>query len=50
MSPEVRRKGRRVAGMFVLMIGCGVVLESRFPWAGGGIVLYGLVVEDLTDD
>ena len=44
MSPEIARKGKRVAGMFLLMIGSGVILESRFVWAGGGIVLYGLFV------
>lgn len=44
MSPEIARKGKRVAGMFLLMIGFGVILESRFVWAGAGVVLYGAFV------
>lgn len=34
---EVARKGRRVGGMFVLMIGCGIVLESA-AWRAGAVV------------
>ena len=43
---ELQRKGWRVAGMVVFMIGAGVVLESTALWTGGlvtglGLALYG---------
>lgn len=39
---ELRRKGWRVAGMFVFMIGAGVVLESPAVWSGSAVMVCGL--------
>jgi len=41
---ELARKGRRVAGMFLLLIGAGVVLESNASWSGAALMLLGLGV------
>jgi hypothetical protein len=38
----LRRKGQRVAGMFVFMIGAGLILESPAPWLGAAVLLLGL--------
>lgn len=41
---ELQRKGRRVGGMFLIMIGSGIVLESEALWSGLSVLLGGLVV------
>ena len=41
---ELTRKGCRVGGMFVIMIGSGVVLESAAFWEGCALILLGLSV------
>lgn len=38
----LRRKGQRGAGMFVFMIGAGLILESPAPWFGAAVLLLGL--------
>lgn len=47
MNPDLReleRKGRRVGGMFLIMIGSGIVLESEALWGGLAVLLGGLAV------
>ena len=41
---EVARKGRRVTGMFTMMIGAGIVLESQALLSGLAVVLVGGVI------
>jgi hypothetical protein len=41
---EVARKGRRVGGMFVMMIGAGIVLESAALWSGFAVGLIGVAI------
>jgi hypothetical protein len=45
---HLRRKGWRVAGMFVFMIGAGVVLESPAVWSGVVVMVGGLIVHGAT--
>jgi hypothetical protein len=37
-------KGKRVIGVFTLMIGAGLILESAAVWVGGLIALTGTLV------
>lgn len=39
---DTRRKGLRVTGLFVFMVGAGLALESRAPWWGAAMALGGL--------
>jgi len=36
------RRGRRIAGLFLLMIGAGVLLDSEAVWAGALLFAGGL--------
>lgn len=40
--PDLVSQAKRVVGMFVAMIGSGIVLESAAMWTGIGIMLVGL--------
>lgn len=41
---ELERKGRRVAGMVLSMLGAGVILDSPYLWGGFGVFLAGVGV------
>jgi hypothetical protein len=41
-STELAGKAKRVVGIFVLMVGAGVVLDSSAAWAGTVIMLIGM--------
>jgi hypothetical protein len=43
-ATEIAAKGRRVTGMFVAMIGCGLVLESSAAALGAVLAVGGLAV------
>jgi hypothetical protein len=39
---DIGRKGLRVTGLFVFMVGAGLALESPAPWWGAAMALAGL--------
>jgi len=39
--PDLPGKGKRVVGIFVLMVGAGAILDDRAFWIGTGIMLVG---------
>ena len=39
--PELAGKGKRVAGVFVLMIGASVILDTHLTWVGLPILAVG---------
>ncbi len=41
---EITGKGCRVTGMFVAMVGAGLVLESQALWVGVAVLVLGLGV------
>jgi hypothetical protein len=41
---QLRRKGRRLAGMCVIMIGGGLLLESSATRAGAGLLAIGIAL------
>ncbi|MFN8625388.1 MAG: hypothetical protein U0587_05330 [Candidatus Binatia bacterium] len=41
-APEALAQAKRVLGMFVAMLGSGIVLESAAVWTGLGITVAGL--------
>jgi hypothetical protein len=41
-TTELAGKAKRVVGIFVLMVGAGIVLDSSAGWAGTVIVLIGM--------
>jgi len=41
-TTELAGKAKRVVGIFVLMVGAGIVLDSSATWAGTVIMLIGM--------
>jgi hypothetical protein len=44
VPPQLAGKGKRVAGVFVFMIGASIILDTHAVWIGLPILAIGMVV------
>jgi hypothetical protein len=44
LPPELTGKGKRVAGVFVFMIGASIILDTHAVWVGLPILTVGLIL------